>query len=262
MSDMHEFEWPAAIVTGGGSGLGRAIAIELAKNGVDVWIAGRRLEPLEETRELAGAAPGKIHPHSCDLRDPEACQGLIEAVTPQGAGILVNNAAGTFVALAEDISPNGWRSVIEASLNAPFYVTSAWCKRQIREKKGGVVLNVASATTDGGSPGTVHSGAAKSGLVSMTKTLATEWARYGIRVNAISPGPFETPGAADWIWTQEGIRKRIEDAVPVGYIAPLQEIVDPALFLLSKAGRYTNGSILKVDGGWTLTDWLYIKPDN
>ena len=262
VSDGLTYEYSSAIVTGGGTGLGRALTLKLAAAGVDVWIAGRRAEPLEETRQLAGAHSGRVHPHPCDLRDPAACQGLIDAVTPHGAGILVNNAAGTFVALAEDISPNGWRAVIEATLNAPFYVTSAWGKRQIREGRGGVVLNIASATTDGGSPGTVHSGAAKSGLVSMTKTLASEWARFGIRVNAISPGPFETPGAADWIWSNAEIRQRVESAVPIGYIAPLEEIVDPALFLISKAARYTNGSILKVDGGWTLTDWLYLRPDS
>lgn len=260
MIDRPIYEWPSAIVTGGGTGLGRALALKLAEAGVDVWAAGRRLEPLEETQELAGHNSHRIHPYACDLRDPKACVALAEAVSPAGAGMLVNNAAGAFVAFAEDISPNGWRAVIDSSLNAPFYMTSAWGKRRIREGGGGVVLNIASATTDGGSPGTVHSGAAKSGLISMTKTLATEWARFGIRVNALSPGPFETAGAADSIWKERSTRDRVEGAVPLGYIASLDEIVDPALFLLSKAARYANGTVLKIDGGWTLTDWLYIRP--
>jgi len=257
------YEWPCALVTGGGTGLGRGLALRLAAAGVDVWIAGRRRELLEETRDIAGAEAGRVHPYPCDLRDPAACVELVEAVDgPAGAGILVNNAAGTFTALAEDVSPNGWHAVIDATLNAPFYVTSAWAKRRIRDGAGGVVLNIASATTDGGSPGTVHSGAAKSGLISMTKTLAAEWARFGIRVNALSPGPFETSGAADWIWTDKAIRERVVSAVPLGYIAPVDEVVDPALFFLSKAARYATGSVLKLDGGWTLTDWLYIRPND
>jgi NAD(P)-dependent dehydrogenase (short-subunit alcohol dehydrogenase family) len=256
-----EFEWPSAIVTGGGTGLGRELALRLAAAGVDVWIAGRRADPLEETRTLAGDAAARVHPHPCDLRDPDACEALVAAV-PDGAGILVNNAAGAYVALAEDISPKGWRAVLDSSLNAPFYVTSAWGRRRIADGLGGVVLNVASATVEGGSPGTLHSGAAKAGLVSMTKTLALEWARFGIRVNAISPGPFETPGAGDAIWSESEIRDRIVSAVPLGYIAPLAEVVEPALFLLSAAARYATGSILKIDGGWTLTDWLYVRPDN
>jgi NAD(P)-dependent dehydrogenase (short-subunit alcohol dehydrogenase family) len=260
VADPYTYEWPAALVTGGGTGLGRGLALRLAAAGVDVWIVGRRAEPLEETRELAGEAAERVHARTCDLRDPDACVELIEAVGD--VGILVNNAAGTFVAKAEDVSANGWRSVVEATLNAPFYVTSAWGKRRIREGLGGVVLNIASATTDGGSPGTVHSGAAKSGLISMTKTLATEWARFGIRVNALSPGPFETPAAADWIWTQRRIKRRVESAVPLGYIAPVDEIVEPALFLVSASARYATGSVLKVDGGWTLTDWLYVHPDD
>jgi NAD(P)-dependent dehydrogenase (short-subunit alcohol dehydrogenase family) len=227
---------------------------------VDVWIAGRRGELLEETRELAGEAAPRIHPHPCDLRDPDACEALVAAVPNGGAGMLVNNAAGAYVALAEEISAKGWRAVLDASLNAPFYVTSAWGRARIAAGGGGVVLNVASATVEGGSPGTLHSGAAKAGLVSITKTLALEWARHGIRVNAISPGPFETPGAGEAIWSEPEIRERIVSAVPLGYIAPLEEIVEPALFLLSRAARYATGSVLKVDGGWTLTDWLYIRP--
>jgi len=211
---------------------------------------------------LAGSNGNHVHPFPCDLRDPEACVKFIESIPSTGAAMLVNNAAGAFISLAEDITPNGWRSVIESSLNAPFYLTSAWGKRRIREGEGGIVLNIASATTDGGSPGTLHSGAAKSGLISMTKTLATEWARFGIRVNALSPGAFETPGASDWGWGEKKIRDRVEGAVPLHYIAPLDEIVGPALFLLSKTARYMNGSVLKIDGGWTLTDWLYVSPKN
>jgi NAD(P)-dependent dehydrogenase (short-subunit alcohol dehydrogenase family) len=262
VADTQAFEYERAIVTGGGTGLGRELALRLADAGVDVWIAGRRPEPLEETKLLAADRPGGVFPVPCDLRDPEACAALVAAVDGDGAGLLVNNAAGTFVAPAEDVTPNGWRAVIEASLNAPWYVTRAWAQRRIGAGAGGVVLNIASATTDGGSPGTVHSGAAKAGLVSMTKTLATEWARFGIRVNALSPGAFDTPGAAEWIWSRERIRERIESAVPLGYVAPLDEIVEPALFLLSRQSRYATGSVLKVDGGWTLTDWLYVHPDD
>jgi NAD(P)-dependent dehydrogenase (short-subunit alcohol dehydrogenase family) len=260
MGDGLTYEWPAALVTGGGTGLGQALALRLVAAGIEVAIVGRRLEPLIETRNLAGDAADRLRLHTCDLRDAEACTDLIEEIGE--TGMLVNNAAGTFVAKAEDISPNGWRAVVDSTLNAPFYVTSAWGKRRIREGQGGVVVNIASATTDGGSPGTVHSGAAKAGLISMTKTLAMEWARFGIRVNALSPGPFETPGAASWIWKQDRIRARVESSVPLGYIAPLDEIVHPALFLLSTAARYATGSVLKVDGGWTLTHWLYVHPDD
>jgi hypothetical protein len=250
-----------ALVTGGGSGLGRALTLALVGLGAEVWIVGRTPETLAGTRELAAERADRVHPVTCDLRDPDAVQAAVDAL-PAPPDLLVNNAAGAYVALAEDVSPRGFAAVVDASLTSVFHVSRAWMLARREAGGGGVVVNVSSATVDGGSPGTVHSGAAKAGVVSMTKTLAIEWARYGIRVNAVAAGAFETEGAARQIWSDEAIRDRIVRAVPLRRIAAVEEIVGPCLFLLSTAASYVTGDVLRVDGGWALNPWLYIDPED
>lgn len=258
------YDFDSAIVTGGGTGLGRALALALAADGVTVAIWGRRVETLEETRKAAAGSPGSIRVVECDVRVPESVErALAESmVDGKAPGMLVNNAAGAFVALAEDITPNGWSAVVGSSLTGVFYVSQAWSQARIASGGDGIVLNITSATVDNGSPGTAHSGAAKAGVASLTKTLAVEWARYGIRVNALAPGAFLTPGANVQIWSDASVERRILDAVPLGRFAELDDIVAPALFMLSSGARYVTGATLKVDGGWTLTKWLYRTPED
>lgn len=259
----EQFEFASAIVTGGGSGLGRALALELAGAGVDVFVWGRREEPLRGTQGLARDARGTITPVVCDVTDRAQIARALAASSGNGVpGALVNNAAGAYVQLAHKVSPRGWSAVLAASLDGVFNVSQAWCATRVAQAPGGVVLNITSATVEGGSPGTAHSGAAKAGVTSLTKTLAVEWARWGIRVNALAPGAFVTDGGAAQIWADSAIEQRILDAIPMRRFADVDEIVAPATFLLSRGGRYMTGSIVKVDGGWTLNDFLYTTPDH
>jgi NAD(P)-dependent dehydrogenase (short-subunit alcohol dehydrogenase family) len=255
------FSGRSALVTGGGSGLGRAVAMKLAGEGVDVWVCGRTEDSLAETVSLADPDGGAISSVVCDVTDPAAVAMMYETIGHVPA-ILVNNAAGAFVAFAENISPNGFRAVVDVSLNGAYHVISEWGRRHIAAGSPGVAVNVTSATVDGGSPGTVHSGAAKSGLVSITKTLAIEWARYGLRINAIAPGAFATEGAEANIWSRAETEDRILRSVPLGRLASVDEIALPTLFLVSEAASYATGAVWKVDGGWTLNGWLYESPDD
>jgi NAD(P)-dependent dehydrogenase (short-subunit alcohol dehydrogenase family) len=256
------YEWDSAIVTGGGSGLGQALALALAADGLTVYVWGRRAEKLAETVSLAEDLAGRVVSVVCDVSVPEQVQEAIAASASgsETPGILVNNAAGAFVQMAEEISPNGWNAVMSATLNGVFYCSTSWCRARVATSGGGVILNVTSATTDNGSPGTAHSGAAKAGVHSLTKSLALEWSRWGIRVNAIAPGAFLTGGGAEQIWTDDSIEQRILNSVPLGRFADVEEIVEPAQFLVSAGARYMTGAVVKVDGGWTLNKWLYQTP--
>ena len=258
----HDDAYQTALITGGGSGLGQALAVALAETGVAVTIVGRTEEKLQHTVDLATHAMGRVDYVVCDLRDPDAVNAMFDAMKTVPY-TLVNNAAGAFVAFAEDISSSGWMAVVNSTLNSTFFVSSAWMKGRMRTRSGGgVILNISSATCAGGSPGTVHSGAAKSGVTSMTKTLAIEWSRFGIRVNALEAGAFHTEGGATQIWGEPHIADRIQSKVALGRIADLDEMVQPALFLVSPRASYMTGSIMRVDGGWSLNNWLYISPDD
>lgn len=261
-STWHLDAYRSALITGGGSGLGQAMALSLANSGVAVTIVGRTEEKLRQTVGLAAAAPIPVDYVVCDLRDPDAVAAMFDSMESVPY-VLVNNAAGAFVAFAEDVSPSGWLAVVNSTLNSTFFVSSAWMKARRRTcGGGGVILNISSATCAGGSPGTVHSGAAKSGVTSLSKTLAVEWARFGIRVNALEAGAFHTEGGATQIWAKPHIAERIESSVALGRIADLDEIVQPALFLVSPGASYMTGSIVRVDGGWSLNSWLYISPED
>ena len=191
------FDGKVAIVTGGGSGMGRAMALEFARLGASVVVAGRRPEPLAESVALITAAGGHATAQPTDVRDPEQVDALVgAAVDAYGrVDVLVNDAAGNFVVKAEDLSPNGWRAVTSIVLDGGFLCARAAGRQMIEQGEGGAILSVIASYAWTGGPGTVHSAAAKAGLVAMTRTLAVEWAPHGIRVNTICPGPTATEGA-------------------------------------------------------------------
>ena len=161
--------------------------------------------------------------------------------------ILINNAAGNFVSRAEELSPNGWNAVIGIVLNGSFYCSRAVGRHMIGRGKGGAIVSILANYVWTGSAGTIHSAAAKAGVMSMTQTLAVEWASHGIRVNAVAPGPVESPGAAKQLWSTPEAVQRITDMVPLKRWGRPEEIADAVAFLV--APGYITGEILTVDGG-------------
>jgi NAD(P)-dependent dehydrogenase (short-subunit alcohol dehydrogenase family) len=253
-----EFSGRVAVVTGGGSGIGQAIARRYAAGGGTVHVLGRRAEPLAETVRLIADAGGRAESASCDVRDPDAVAAAIDGVVAREGRIdaLVNNAAGNFVAPAEKLSPNGWKAVIDIVLNGSFYAAAA-AGRHMLSQGSGAILNVIATYAWHGHPGTVHSAAAKGGLVAMTRTLAVEWAPRGVRVNCIAPGPTETEGAGRALWGSDAARARVQGGVPAGRFASPAEIAESAVFLLADRSDYVTGEVLVADGGQWLGKSIY-----
>ncbi len=245
------FDGQVAVITGGGSGMGRAMALEFARLGAAVVVAGRRPEPLSETVAMIEDAGGTATGQPTDVRDPEQVEGLMDAAvdTFGRLDVLVNDAAGNFVVKAEDLSPNGWRAVTSIVLDGGFLCARAAGRRMIEQGEGGAILSVIASYAWTGGPGTVHSAAAKAGLVAMTRTLAVEWAPHRIRVNTICPGPTETEGAGAALWPTPEDQARVTATVPAGRFATVEEIAWWSAALCSRYGGYITGENLTIDGG-------------
>ena len=240
-----------ALVTGGGTGLGREIALELARLGASVAVCGRRREPLDETVASIGESAFAVQ---CDVREPDQVAAAFDAAEEALGPVttLVNNAAGNFVVQAEDLSPNGWRAVVGIVLDGTFFCSRELARRLIERGAGGEILNMVATYAWTGGPGTVHSAAAKAGVVNLTRTLAVEWARHGIRVNALAPGPVDTPQAAEKLWPTEEIRAALLAKIPLGRFGSADDVRNAAAFLLSDYAAYVTGEVVTVDGG----SWL------
>ena len=237
-----------ALVTGGGTGLGKAMALELSRLGASVAVLGRRRDPLEETvAELSG--PGVATP--ADVRDPDAVSAAFDAAEEALGPVttLVNNAAGNFVVNAEELSPNGWRAVVGIVLDGTFFCSRELARRAIPRGGGAQIVNLVATYAWTGGPGTVHSAAAKAGVVSMTRTLAVEWAPHGIRVNAIAPGVVDTPQARQQLWADEGVRRTLLGNVPLGRFGREADVTNACAYLVSDWSDYVTGEVLTVDGG-------------
>jgi len=240
-----------ALVTGGGSGLGRAIAVELSRLGAKVAVLGRRPEPLEETvAQLAGegfAAPADVRDHEAVARAFDAAEAALGPLTT-----VVNSAAGNFLVRAEDLSPNGWRAVVGIVLDGTFHCSRELGRRVIA--RGGAnaqIVNIVASYAWTGGPGTVHSAAAKAGVVNLTRTLAVEWARHGVRVNAIAPGPVDTNLTLP-LFAMPGAREEFLRHVPLGRIGRPEDIAQTILFLSSGAAEWVTGQCFYVDGGQSM----------
>ena len=245
------FEGRVAIVTGGATGIGFAVARELARLGGRVVIASRKEENLKPAAEELGANASY---HVLDVRDAAAVEAMAEKVASDFGriDILVNNAAGNFIVKSDELTVNGWNSVINIVLNGTFYCTSAVGKRMIAAKSGGAMLNIIANYAWTGAPGVVHSASAKAGVLAMTRTLAVEWARHKIRVNAMAPGPVDTPGAAARLFPDPAIVEGIRRTIPLRRWATLEEVANAAAYLLSDYASYITGEALVIDGG----QWL------
>ncbi len=248
------FTGQVAVITGGGSGMGRAMALEFARLGAAVVVAGRRPEPLAETARLIEELGGTALAESTDVRDPEQVDALMNAAvdTFGRLDVLVNNAAGNFVVKAEELSPNGWRAVTSIVLDGGFLCARAAGRQMIDQGEGGSIVSVIASYAWTGGPGTVHSAAAKAGLLAMTRTLAVEWAPHKIRVNTICPGPTETEGAGAALWPTPEDEARVIGTVPAGRMASVEEIAWWTTALCSRYAGYITGENLTIDGG----QWL------
>jgi len=233
-----------AIVTGGGTGIGRATALALHRDGCKVVISGRRPEPLAETQAAIGEADCLTLPG--DIREPEVVDALIDlALEAHGRiDVLVNNAGGQFTAPAEEITPNGWAAVRRLNLDAPWYLTQQVGIRSMIPNRGGRIVSVVLCPTRG-IPGMVHSSAARSGTEAVARVLSVEWGRFDIGVVCVAPG---------WIAT-EGMKQYGDDLdelakfVPMGRMGTAEEVADTIAFLASPAASYITGQTIVIDGG-------------
>jgi NAD(P)-dependent dehydrogenase (short-subunit alcohol dehydrogenase family) len=244
-------EGQVAIITGGGTGIGLAIGKRLGALGARVVIGSRNSHNIERgSAELqrAGLDPLAVQ---VDVRNPEQVDEMVQRTIRHfgRVDILINNAAGNFISRAEDLSPNGWNAVVGIVLNGSFYCSRAVGRHLIERGSGGSIVSVLANYVWTGSAGTIHSAAAKAGVMSMTQTLAVEWARHRIRVNAVAPGPIESPGAARQLWNTPEDVQRITDMVPLGRWGQPSEVADAVAFLVSPQAGFITGEILTIDGG-------------
>ena len=243
------------VVTGGGTGLGRAMARRFASLGASVTVCGRREEPLLDTAKEITDAGGKATGISCNIKDFDAVEAMIvEAESRQGnVTKLVNNAAGNFLAPTEQLTPNGFDAIVKTNLYGSFYATQACGRRWIERKHAGTVMAIVTTYAEHGSAFLVPSAVSKAGVIALMKSLAAEWGVYGIRLNAIAPGPFPTEGANSRLMPDERLAEKMYKLIPLQRVGEHDELTDMAVFLLSNLSSYLTGEVIYLDGGASLT---------
>ena len=247
------------LITGGGTGLGKATAQRFLELGAEVYICGRRQDVLAATeqelheRTGGGGDKKKIHSLPCDVRDGAKVEEMIGAVWNEGPlDVLMNNAAGNFLARTEDLSLGAFQSVIGIVLMGTLHTTLACGRRWLAAARGGVVLNITTTYTTTGSAYVVPSAVAKAGVQALTRSLAVEWGDRGIRMNAIAPGPIPTEGAFSRLLPRPELEVAAKKRNPLGRFGTTEEFANLAAFLISDGAGYVNGEVVTMDGG----EWL------
>jgi len=240
------------LITGGGTGLGRSMALRFAELGANIFLAGRREEPLKQTVGEIHAKGAKAGFATADVRDFDSVEKVIAAAEKEFGRVdtLVNNAAGNFIARTEKLSPNAFNAVVGIVLQGTFYCTLALGRKWIAARQPGNILNIVTtyAAVNCGSGYVVPSACAKAGVLAMTRSLAVEWARHHIRLNAIAPGPFPTEGAFSRLLPSKEIEERAKNAHPMKRFGRHEELANLAAYLLSDQADYVNGECVVIDG--------------
>jgi NAD(P)-dependent dehydrogenase (short-subunit alcohol dehydrogenase family) len=265
------------LITGGGTGLGKGMAQRFLELGATVHICGRREEVLEQTAaQLSEVTKGTIHSIPCDVRNLDAVEAMINSIWSEAPlDILVNNAAGNFIARTEELSPGAWSSVIGIVLMGTLNCTMACGRRWLKNSLPGTVLSISATYAPVGSAYVVPSAVSKAGVEALTRSLAVEWGNRGIRMNAIAPGPIPTQGAFSRVLPRPELETLALDRNPLHRFGTIEELANLAAFLVSDGSAYINGEVIRMDGGeflqgagefsnlgrvLTEEDWAAIKP--
>jgi NAD(P)-dependent dehydrogenase (short-subunit alcohol dehydrogenase family) len=263
------------LITGGGTGLGKAMATRFLELGATVYICGRREDVLLRTAAELGSY-GPIQAIPCDVRNLDAVESMIETIWKSGPlDILVNNAAGNFIARTEELSPRAFESVIGIVLLGTLHATMACGRRWLKAARPGVVLSISATYAPVGSAYVVPSAVSKAGVEALTRSLAVEWGNRGIRMNAIAPGPIPTQGAFSRVLPRPELEALALDRNPMHRFGTTEELANLAAFLVSDGSSYINGEVVRMDGGeflqgagefsnlgraLTNEDWESLKP--
>jgi NAD(P)-dependent dehydrogenase (short-subunit alcohol dehydrogenase family) len=238
------------LITGGGTGLGKGMAQRFLELGATVYICGRRESVLQQTAAELAATGGTIQALPCDVRNLETVEAMIDAIWREAPlDILVNNAAGNFIARTEDLSPRAFDSVIGIVLMGTLHATMACGRRWVKSGHRGTVLSISATYAPSGSAYVVPSAISKAGVEALTRSLAVEWGNRGIRMNAIAPGPIPTQGAFSRVLPRPDLEQLALDRNPLHRFGTVEELANLAAFLVSDGSGYINGEVIRMDGG-------------